>query len=192
MKTLYLIILFFTIYNLTKAQCGSTISIGGCGASYAQSVTLTGSGNWNTSFCGYSTPGKEQVYSFVAPTSGVYSIYATSAPSYYVDFGWQMGTCQSTGWTCFADINSTGQYGSAYWTAGNTYYILLDAEGTGSYSLTFYITCAVPPPSNDECVNAIPLTVGASCSYTNTTNANATASAGIPNPGCANYLGGDV
>lgn len=192
MKTLYLIAFLLFLPFLVDAQCGSVISIGGCGAGFPQSVTLTGSGTWNSSFCGYSTPGNEQVYSFVAPTTGVYSIFVTAAPSYYVDFGWQLGSCASTGWTCFDDINATGQHGSAYWTAGNTYYILLDAEGTGSYSLTFYITCAVAPPANDECVNAIPLTVGATCTYTATTNANATASSGVPAPGCGNYLGGDV
>ncbi len=50
----------------------------------------------------------------------------------------------------------------------------------------------VYPPDNDECVDAIPLTVGESCVYTPSTNANATASTGIPEPGCAGYSGGDV
>lgn len=49
-----------------------------------------------------------------------------------------------------------------------------------------------PPPSNDECSGAIPLTVGTTCSYTQYTNASATASSGIPAPGCASYSGGDV
>ena len=49
-----------------------------------------------------------------------------------------------------------------------------------------------PPPSNDECSGAIPLTVGTSCSFTQYTNASATASSGIPAPGCASYSGGDV
>ena len=47
-------------------------------------------------------------------------------------------------------------------------------------------------PANDEPCNAIDLTPGATCSYATYTNAAATASAGVPAPGCANYLGGDV
>lgn len=49
-----------------------------------------------------------------------------------------------------------------------------------------------PPPTNDECANAIPLTVGTSCNYVQYTNASATASSGVPAPGCASYSGGDV
>jgi hypothetical protein len=46
-------------------------------------------------------------------------------------------------------------------------------------------------PANDDCTSATPLTVGAFCSFSTYTNTAATAS-GIANPGCANYLGGDV
>ena len=47
-------------------------------------------------------------------------------------------------------------------------------------------------PANDNCANAIPLTVGTTCNYVQYTNANATASGGAPAPGCGNYVGGDV
>ncbi|MFZ1527422.1 MAG: gliding motility-associated C-terminal domain-containing protein [Ferruginibacter sp.] len=47
-------------------------------------------------------------------------------------------------------------------------------------------------PANDEPCNAIPLTVGSTCTFTQYTNAAATATAGVPAPGCANYAGGDV
>jgi len=45
--------------------------------------------------------------------------------------------------------------------------------------------------SDDPC-GAPALTVGASCSFATYTNATATASAGVPAPGCASYSGGDV
>ena len=51
---------------------------------------------------------------------------------------------------------------------------------------------AAAAPSNDDCASAITLTVGASCTYATYTTANATQQAGIPAPGCANYLGGEV
>jgi subtilisin-like proprotein convertase family protein len=47
-------------------------------------------------------------------------------------------------------------------------------------------------PANDNPCSATPIPVGSSCVYTNSTNLNATPSAGVPAPGCANYLGGDV
>lgn len=47
-------------------------------------------------------------------------------------------------------------------------------------------------PANDNPCSATSLTVGSSCSYSTYTNAAATASAGVPAPGCASYSGGDV
>ena len=47
-------------------------------------------------------------------------------------------------------------------------------------------------PSNDDPCNATPLTIGTVCTYTQYTNANATASVGVPAPGCSVYSGGDV
>lgn len=47
-------------------------------------------------------------------------------------------------------------------------------------------------PANDDPCNATPITVGTSCVYVNTTNVNATATTGVPAPGCANYAGADV
>lgn len=47
-------------------------------------------------------------------------------------------------------------------------------------------------PVNDECSGAVSLTVGSSCTYTQFTNLNATASTSVPNPSCGQYMGGDV
>src|SRR4249919_943691 len=51
---------------------------------------------------------------------------------------------------------------------------------------------AYAQPANDDPCNATPIVVGASCTFTNYNNNNATATAGVPAPGCANYSGGDV
>jgi len=49
------------------------------------------------------------------------------------------------------------------------------------------------PPANDDPCNATAINVGnAVCTNTSGYNTNATASAGVPAPGCANYSGGDV
>ncbi len=47
-------------------------------------------------------------------------------------------------------------------------------------------------PVNDDPCNATPLTASTGCNYVTGTNLNATATAGVPAPGCANYVGGDV
>lgn len=47
-------------------------------------------------------------------------------------------------------------------------------------------------PANDNPCSATALTVNTSCTYASYTNAAATASAGVPAPGCASYSGGDV
>ncbi len=123
--------------------CSSIVSISGCGPDYARTYTGGGTGVWfNTTAnpCGYSTPGVEQIYSFTAPYTGTYSIQVTAA-SGYVDYLWKTSSCSSTGWTCIDDITSTGQYGSMSWTAGTTYYLLLDDENSTTGTHTFYLNC---------------------------------------------------
>lgn len=152
--------------------CTSITSIGGCGSGFTQTYTGGGTGAWNTSYCLYSTPGIEQVYSFVAPSTGTYSI-GVSAATGYVDYGWQAGSCASTGWTCIDDIMSAGTYGSMSWTAGTTYYILLDDEDGTTGTHQFYINCPA------SCT-----TPGAPASVTGTstgmTSANLSWAAGTP------------
>lgn len=47
-------------------------------------------------------------------------------------------------------------------------------------------------PANDNPCGAIPLTVGTSCTFVSATTAAATATTGVPAPGCASYNGADV
>ena len=58
--------------------------------------------------------------------------------------------------------------------------------------ISYCASAAVPPPINDEPCNATSITVGTTCNYLQYTNDQASASAGILAPGCANYSGGDV
>ncbi|MFN5347699.1 MAG: hypothetical protein ACK5B3_10775, partial [Bacteroidota bacterium] len=63
------------------------------------------------------------------------------------------------------------------------------------YTLFFFFfssnVCGQAPVNDDPC-NATPLTAGTGCNYVTGTTTNATATAGVPAPGCANYAGGDV
>ncbi|MFN7015306.1 MAG: fibronectin type III domain-containing protein, partial [Bacteroidia bacterium] len=63
------------------------------------------------------------------------------------------------------------------------------AAGANGY---LEITYSIPGLANDNCNTATPLTINTSCSYTTYTTVGATASTGVPAPGCASYSGGDV
>lgn len=126
---------------ITNDPCSNISVIGGCGSGYSQTYTGGGSGQWYTSTanpCGFTTPGIEKIYSFVAPYNGTYSIQVTAA-SGYVDYLWKSGSCASSGWNCIDDITSPGAYGAMTWSAGTTYYILLDDENSTTGTHTFYI-----------------------------------------------------
>lgn len=57
---------------------------------------------------------------------------------------------------------------------------------------TCLTTTAFAQPANDDPCSAIPLAIAPTCSYSTYTTASATATTGVPDPGCASYQGGDV
>ena len=122
--------------------CSDIVSIGGCGAANTQTFNVSGTGSWYTSTnnpCGVISDGVEQVYSFVAPLTGTYSIEVTSTDGTFVSYMWKSGSCSSSGWTCIDDLLSTGTYGLMSMTGGSTYYILLDDRYTYATTHSFYI-----------------------------------------------------
>lgn len=78
-------------------------------------------------------------------------------------------------------------------TPGDTIWVRVWENGNNNNG-TFGICAQIPPPPpvNDEPCNAIIITPDTVCVYQTFTNENATASAGIPAPGCASYSGADV
>lgn len=139
--------------------CTSISNIIGCGT--AVSTSLSGTGVWNESICGWSTPGLEAIWSFTATASGVHSLDISSISGGFIDFSWQLASagCSSTGWTCIDDISTTGNYGAMNWIAGETYYILLEPEGTGAYNVVFDVDCPNPggPVVAGDCSSATPI-----------------------------------
>lgn len=172
--------------------CATIPTIATCGTTTNLSIPA-GTGAYGSSSCGFTTPGIEQIYSFTPTITGSYSIQQINSYS-YIDYMFKpvSSGCNGTGWTCISDISGAGSSGLFTLTAGTAYYILLDPESTLGGNVTFSINCPAAPMTNDNCANAIPLTVNSICSYSTFTNAGATASPGIPAPGCANYSGGDV
>ncbi|MBP6235300.1 MAG: T9SS type A sorting domain-containing protein [Saprospiraceae bacterium] len=110
-------------------------------------ASLSGSGSWSPSSCGFSTPGKEKVYSFTPVITGTHFLQVTSATGGFIDYFIKAtsGGCNSTGWNCIDDINISTSASMGTLTAGITYYILLDPETTSSVFQTFQINCAMPP-----------------------------------------------
>lgn len=125
--------------------CASIATLS-CGT--AVTATPSGTGVWNPLTCGFSTPGQERVYAFTPTFSGTHNLQVNSVSGGYIDYFWKAasGGCNATGWSCIDDINFTGTFPIGSLTAGTTYYILLDPEGTGSYSHNFQIVCATAAP----------------------------------------------
>jgi hypothetical protein len=76
-------------------------------------------------------------------------------------------------------------------SGSSTYYYRIKANN-GSCDSSYLTNSCSTLLSNDNCSGAISITPSTTCSYTTYTNAGATASAGVPAPGCANYIGSDV
>lgn len=146
--------------------CDDIQTIGGCGQGH--SLTLGGTGSFNSSFCSWSVPGNEMIYQYTATSTGTYSINVSNITGFdWIDIGWKLASagCSETGWNCIDDVNSTGTYGSMSWTAGETYYLIFDVEGTGTNSIDFSLVCpAGGPVTAGDCPDAVAICSNASFS----------------------------
>lgn len=175
--------------SIDADPCASIIPMT-LGTTYTGTLGTTGS-DWSIySSCAYSEPGDEIVYSFTPATTGNYKFTCTETsgdPDFFL-----MSSCDTSGTNLTGFCFDNGSR-NVMLTAGITYYLIVDnysSSASAGYSVK--VEGPLSSPANDECADAITLTVGTSCSYTEYTNENATHSAGVPEPGCANYLGGDV
>ncbi|NRB60111.1 MAG: T9SS type A sorting domain-containing protein [Winogradskyella sp.] len=87
-------------------------------------------------------------------------------------------------WVRLADGKAIGNYSGDITTSGG------GDTTPPTLSLSGEVTAA--PPTNDNCSNAIALTVNNSCSSSSYSNANGTNSGTLPDPGCSIYSGADV
>ncbi|MBL7730511.1 MAG: hypothetical protein JNM88_04980, partial [Chitinophagaceae bacterium] len=138
-----------TVAFTTSFNCSLAEVISGCGVS--KTASLSGTGVYNITACGFSTPGTEKLYSFTPTVTGNYTLNITAANGEYIDYFYKdaSGGCGNTGWTCIDDNNAIGTDVFGPLTAGVTYYILLDPEDASVTSThTFDITCpaGAPPP----------------------------------------------
>lgn len=196
--------LYFLILNLSNSilaqsddPCGSPLLTVGASCAYTlgTNATATASAGVPAPGCA-SYSGGDVWYQVTVPAGGALTV--ETATGVITDGGMAIysGTCASlTLIECDDDdgpgtmslITLTGQ------TPGATLFVRVWEYGNNNNG-TFNICASQPPgpPVNDDPCTATPLAVNTSCTYTTTTNASATSSAGIPAPGCANYTGGDV
>jgi hypothetical protein len=127
--------------------CENIILLNGEGVLNSGSFRGGDEGSWDNYVCGWSTPGREQIFGFVAPSTGLYSMVVTVLDS-YVDCAWKDKECRKGGWNCIGDICSAGIYGPMSWEEGETYYILVDDEDTVEGNFEFYLE-----PQVSTCVN---------------------------------------
>ncbi len=136
--------------------------------------------------------GEDKVYIFTPATSGSITITLTSTGTYT---GLMLyDGCPFSGTAVSYMQSSTGN--KSYCTsviAGHTYYLVIDSyDSPDCNPFDLSISSVSAGLVNDDPCGAISLTVGTTCSYTTYNNNCATASAGVPAPGCGSYNGGDV
>ena len=123
--------------------CTSIASLTGCATSATSFAINAGDGLWSSYGSPFATPGQEKIYSFTPATSGTYPItIVNNGPSTWVDLFIKSSSvgCNSTGWTYIDDVSGTVTNNVAF-TAGTTYYILLDPEATTGASGSIQIGC---------------------------------------------------
>ncbi|MES2566451.1 MAG: T9SS type A sorting domain-containing protein [Bacteroidota bacterium] len=151
--------------------CSSIANIAICGSTI-NATTSSGAGAYSSSSCGYSTPGKELIYTFTPGTSGVYNIQQFSSYG-YIDYQYKVASsgCSSSGWSCFDNLTGAAtSANTASLAAGVQYYILLDPEVNTGGNISFTIKCPPTPPTNDDCPGAASVAVSSGSTCTSLTN----------------------
>jgi len=149
----------------------------------------------------FTTIGPDVWFSIVVPANGILNF--DSNTGFITDgvMALYSGTCSGTLTELYCDDDGSGSNGlmpsfnTLGLTPGTTVYLRFYEYGggnDGTFSLCVSSPAPVAPPANDNPCSATPLTVNSTCVFTQYTNANATATAGVSAPGCASYSGADV
>src|SRR5690554_2286468 len=131
-------------------------------------------------------------YSFIA-TSTSHQIRVGSSIGYDAVLQVFANSCSSLTSLGCTDNGASGQpevFNYSNYVIGQTYKIRVYhyGAGSGSGNFTICLTNASAPPSNDYCLNAVPLNVNSSCVFQTFSNDGATNSA----PGCSGNADDDV
>lgn len=168
---------------------------GACGSGTISDATLEAGVN-STNVCGSGQNiQREGWFSFVATSTAV--TISANASNRNLTLQVFSGTC--LGLTEIGCSNATTTNGAQTevvnltgLTIGLTYFVRIGNITANNMNLNTLCITSAAPPANDNPCSAIAISGGGACSYYNGTNAFATASVGVPAPGCAGYSGGDV
>jgi hypothetical protein len=119
--------------------CNNISNIAACGTTTNVNITA-GNGSWDGYGSPFSTPGRENLFTFTPAITASYPITVTNNGSGWIDLFVKASAsgCNNSGWTYIDDISGTVT-NNVTLTAGVTYYFLLDDEdangSTGSISI---------------------------------------------------------
>ncbi|HYG50980.1 MAG TPA: pre-peptidase C-terminal domain-containing protein, partial [Flavobacteriales bacterium] len=195
-RTLFLITACL-IFEKAVAQgttCGTAVSLTVNGACAPATTITDATASGPAITCG--TFAQEGWYSFTIAATTTITITATNT-NRNLAIQLVSGTCPGSLAQVACENSLGGGAGTETLNAGSlaagTYYIRILNVGAGaSMGMSSVCVTSVAAPANDDPCSATAVTVGASCTFTTYTNAAATASSGVPAPGCASYAGGDV
>lgn len=146
------IFFFFTlikIINVSAIEPCQNVNLITCGNPVTFNVAGVGDSNYQNDFsadCAFNSNlgGKETIYSFTPTVTGTYEFEIISATGGYVDYLWKDAVlgCNNMNWNCMNRVITTGSFFAANFTAGTSYYILLNSQTTNEVTQTFNIKCA--------------------------------------------------
>jgi Secretion system C-terminal sorting domain len=157
---------------VTLIDCAALPTLS-CNASVTTSNLATAGGLFSVDACGFTTPGREKIYSFTSTLAGTYTLNITNlnGGTGYNDYFFKVadGNCAvNTGWTCIDDLNVTGSTNFTL-AAATTYYILVDAESAASTANhTFNIACPAACPAPTALATNTITSIGANVTWTGT------------------------
>ena len=202
-KKLYLFIaLTFaagSLFSQGANPCVATaISVGGSCSSTTATVSGTDSGIPGAPSCASYSGGPDVWYSFTVPASGDVTITTTAGSITDGGMAIYSGACGSPTEIECDDDDGTGlmpEIIRSGLTPGATIFIRLWEYGGGTGTMDLCVVdngAGGGGAAGDDPCTATPLTVNGACIMSTYNNTTATATAGVPAPGCANYSGGDV
>jgi hypothetical protein len=152
----------------------------------ASTLAATASSMSQTSCDSYGT-NLDLFYSFVTPSNGGVAIITGGPGGSRIEAA-IYDACNGNEVACFGQSSLKLADGL---NPGQTYILQVWHDDSNANDFTIVLEELPPPPANNDCSGAIDVPVTASCSPVTGSNVAATDS-GIPDPGCANYQGGDV
>ena len=166
-----------------------------CTASAGTTISATATAGIPATGCG-TYAGGDVWYTFVAPSNGFANIQTTAGTLTDNAIALYSATACAGTFTLIEcdDNDGAGDMGDIFRTGltpGDTYYIRVWGKSGASGTFTICVW-ADPQPANDDPCGATALTVNTSCSTVAATTLGSTGTSGVPAPGCATYVTGDV